>query len=364
MSVSPVTSSNITGLTSTQVDFHGGNMACYHPLHAFPIGVNEDTGKPKYQIEAGYVERIHPRKGHKQIVDQWITNYTEIPCGQCIGCRLDYSRQWATRCMLEAKEYKHNAFLTLTYDQEHITWVQGANRETGEVEPVTTLVPEDLTKFMKDLRRYYKYHYNHDKIRFYACGEYGSKTFRAHFHIIAFNLPIEDKEYFFTNNAGDKIYLSKTIEQIWGKGQVSIGDVTWNSAAYTARYVMKKVKGKDAERYYKTLGVVPEFVRMSRREGIGRKYYEENKDKIYELDEIIITSKKGLAQKVKPSKYYDRLFDLDSPEAMKALKKRRQKLAMESMEIQLAKTSLNKEEYLQVKENNKLNQIKTLVRAI
>lgn len=339
-------------------------MACYHPNHAFQIGVWEDTGKPKYQIESGSVERIHPRKGNQLVTDRWINEYIEIPCGKCIGCRLAYSKQWATRCMLEAKQYEHNAFVTLTYDPKHIKWVPGVNRETGEIEPVTTLIPEDLTKFMKDLRRYYKYHYNHENIRFYACGEYGSKTFRAHYHLIIFNLPIQDKTKYFLNAEGDQIYHSEIIEKIWGKGLTTVGDVTQKSAEYVARYVLKKIKGKDAAEIYEKLGIEPEFVRMSRRPGIAWQYYEDNKDKIYECDEIITTSRQGIGEKVKPCKYYDRLFDLENPEFMKALKQKRKLEAEYALAIQLGKTSLSKQEYLEMKERKKERQIEKLIRPV
>lgn len=338
-------------------------MACFHPLHAFQIGVN-DSGKPKYQIEGGHVERIHPREGRRQVIDRWLTNYIEIPCGQCVGCRLDYSRQWATRCMLEAKQYEHNQYITLTYDEDHVTWKMGANRDTGEIEPVTTLIPDHLTKFMKDLRRYYKHHFNHDNIRFYACGEYGSQTHRAHYHLIIFNLPINDKVFLKYNKTGEKLYTSETIQKIWKKGLISVGDVTWNSAAYVARYVMKKIKGNDSARTYELLGIEPEFVRMSRKPGIAWQYFDENKDKIYECDEIIITNKDGLGEKVKPSKYYDRLYDIDNPEFMKALKERRKLEAEYAMAIQLGKTSLSKNEYLEMKEQAKLEKARKLLRTL
>ena len=337
-------------------------MACYHPLHAFQIGVHDETGKPKYQIESGKVLRIHPRLGRKNIVDKWITDYIEIPCCNCIGCRLEYSRQWAVRCMFEAQQYEYNQFITLTYDNDNATWTPGVNRETGELELVTTLVPEELVKFMKDLRRYYKYHYNHDDIRFYACGEYGPKTFRAHYHLIVFNLPLEDRERLFINKSGEQIYTSETIQKIWGKGQITVGDVTWNSAAYVARYVMKKIKGKDSAEEYKKLGIVPEFVRMSRRPGIGWKYYDNNKEKIYECDEIIYTNKDGRGEKIKPCKYYDKLYDVENPDFMQALKKKRKQDAEYAMALQLGKTSLSKEEYLAMKEENKLKQIEKLKR--
>lgn len=338
-------------------------MACYHPLHAFQIGIN-DSGKPKYQIESGDVTRVHPRMGSKQINDIWVNEFIEVPCGKCVGCRLDYSRQWATRCMLEAKSHKENVFITLTYSTENLTIKPGCDIETGEIGEVATLVPEELTKFMKDLRRYYKYHYNHDNIRFYACGEYGPKYMRPHYHLICFNLPIEDKEYLFNNADHDKVYTSEIISNIWGKGFVTVGDVTWNSAAYVARYVMKKIKGPDAKELYLKMGREPEFVRMSRNPGIARDYFEENKNKIYECDEIIIENKKGKAQAVKPSKYYDRLFDIDNPDLMAEIKEHRKQTAIISMNKQLERTNIKKEDYLKIKEFNKIKQVERLKRTI
>ena len=334
-------------------------MQCYYPLRALWYGEMTDKGKKKYLIIGEKNAKEMSNKAFKTPIEE-----EQVPCGKCLACRLNYSKEWAQRCMLEAKEYEHNAFITLTYDPEHISMKLGANRETGEVEMVGTLVPEDLTKFMKDLRRYYKYHFNHDNIRFYACGEYGPQTHRPHYHLIVFNLPIPDKEEFFTNANHDKVYTSKIIDEIWGKGLTSVGEVTWNSAAYVARYVMKKIKGPNAKDLYEKMGIVPEFVRMSRKPGIARNYYEENKDKIYELDEIIMPGKKGVAQVVKPARYYDKLYDLDEPEKMKALKEKRKQLAEEIMAIKLGKTSLNKKEYLKVCEANKEAQIKSLKRVI
>ena len=88
----------------------------------------------------------------------------QVPCGNCIGCRLDYSRQWANRCYLESLGSKNVYFITLTYDDEHLPVGKFGNN---------TLVPDDLKKFLKDLRRYYSYHYKLDNIRYFACGEYG-----------------------------------------------------------------------------------------------------------------------------------------------------------------------------------------------
>lgn len=353
-------------------------MACYHPLRAFDTGLLTDHFKPKYKICGSDVDRIHAphtyvrdglQKDNKKVwQDQWITDWTPIPCGQCIGCRIDYSRMWADRCILEAKDYVNNAFVTLTYAPEHLPKLQPVvDIETGEAFDWPTLVPDHLTKFMKDLRRYYEHHYNHDGIRFYACGEYGEDGGRPHYHLLIFNLPVPDKVYWFTNNDHENIYVSDSISKIWGKGIVTIGDVTWNSAAYVARYVVKKQKGNtkgcvDIPGHLVT-GIQPEFVRMSRRPGIAFKYYDENKDKFYENDEIVI-SVRGKARTIKPPRYYDKLYDIDcdDPFLMQDIKRKRAESARNSMKLQLERTSLSEQEYLAVKERNKISQIGALKR--
>ncbi len=356
-------------------------MACYHPLRAFDTGLLTDNYKPKYKICGPNVDRIHVpysyvrcgtiTKSDKQVwQDRWITEWTPVPCGQCIGCRLDYSRMWADRCILEAKDWECNAFVTLTYDPEHLPKLQPVvDVNTGEVFEWPSLVPDDLTKFMKDLRMYYKHHYNFDNIRFYACGEYGEEFGRPHFHLLLFNLPIPDKVYWFTNHEHEKIYTSESLSKIWSKGIVSIGDVTWNSAAYVARYVVKKQKGNTSGLVdvvgHLVSGIVPEFVRMSRKPGIARKYYDENKHQFYETDEIVM-SVRGKVRTIKPPRYFDKLYDIDceDPFVMQEIKQRRAENAKESMKQQLERTTLNEEEYLAVKERNKIAQVDKLKRKL
>lgn len=355
-------------------------MACYHPLRGFDIGLLTDNLKPKLKICGSDVDRVHKaysyvRNGltvsERQVwQDQWVTDWIPIPCGQCIGCRLDYSRMWADRCILEAREYECNAFVTLTYDPEHLPELQQViDVETGETFLWPSLVPEDLEKFMKDLRRYYKYHYNYDNIRFYACGEYGEEGGRPHFHLLLFNLPVPDKQYWFTNHENEKIYISNSLSKIWNKGIVTIGDVTWNSAAYVARYVMKKQKGNTAGLVeicgHLVTGLVPEFTRMSRKPGIAWKYYDEHKHEFYETDEIVL-SVRGKVRTIKPPRYYDKLYDIDceDPFVMSDIKKRRAELAKASMDSQLDKTTLNYNDYLCLKERNKVSQVNTLKRRM
>ena len=171
----------------------------------------------------------------KQVyTDFIIKDYVEIPCGKCIGCRLAYSKEWANRCVLESKGWKNNYFITLTYAPDTLP----LNEEFGNA----TLKPKDLQDFMKRLRIEWQRKHGHDNVRFYACGEYGSKTHRPHYHILAFNLPLYDLEELKKTDNGDMLYISREIDKIWGKGNTWVGEVNWNTCAYVARYIMKKQK--------------------------------------------------------------------------------------------------------------------------
>lgn len=340
-------------------------MSCYHPLLGYYDNYAlTNSGKRKVRInskcDANYIELF---KSLNPDVDVF-----PVPCGQCIGCRLEYSRQWAIRCMLESSLYENNFFLTLTYDNYNVPFV-GFNQidfdfATGEVFEITediatNLVPEHFTKFMKDLRAYYSYHFNHENIRFYGCGEYGDNTRRSHFHILCFNLPIPDLMYLKNSNSGSNLYCSKIIEDIWNKGFVVIGDVSFQSCAYVARYIMKKQTGKNSV-FYTDRGLTPPFVRMSRRPGIGFEVYNEKKDKFYRFDELILTDSKGLPLKVKPPKYFDRLYEIDNPQRLEEVKAMR-KASAENFK---PNTTLTPQAYLSVLEDNKICRIKSLVREL
>lgn len=336
---------------------------CFSPLHGFQIGTHE-SGKPNYKIVGGDVNWLRcPKEGDTPGLI--IYKYIEIPCGKCIDCRLKYSREWADRCMLEANKHKDNYFLTLTYDDYNMPLKSLVDNETGEIFHHGNLDKQALPKFFKKLRRHYEYNYNHEGIRFYACGEYGSTTDRPHYHAIIFNLPIYDLVEFTKTKTGDTLYLSETLSKIWGNGHIMIGKVTWDTCAYTARYIMKKQKGDTAGKVLLSNGKYAdlqcEFTNMSRSPGIAREYYEENKDNIYKNDEIILPGDKK-ARVVKPSKYYDRLYDLENPEYMKLLKEKRKESAERAEKITLSKTNLSKKEYLELKERNKKEAVKRLVR--
>lgn len=314
---------------------------------------------------------------YEKINEQWKKSeydnnleWIKIPCGQCTGCQESYSKEWACRCMLEAEQWKENYFITLTYDDLHIPCESEiVDQRTGEIyeDPgdweTGHLMPDDMTKFIKRLRSAWQRdpRYKHTGIRFYYCGEYGTQTERPHYHILLFNFPIEKKSlkiHRINKNNGTILWECKDIEEIWGKGFVTIAEVNWDTCAYTARYCMKKLKRKPREEYFKD-GQIPEFVRMSRKPGIGAKAFNRN---MFENDEIIIKGHKGKIQSIKPARYYDKLYDLENPRHMEKIKERRRNLAAANMQNKLSRTSLTEAEQLKMEEQQKLKVWKSLQR--
>ena len=189
--------------------------------------------------------------------------FIEVPCGQCLECKLQYTRSWANRCILEAKNSPHNYFVTLTYDDKHL----GDN----------SLNPKDLTHFVRSLRDYFRNHDINCKLRYFGCGEYGQKEgMRKHLHVILFDCPLGDltdmfqmsvdgvlQNYYKPAQTHLDLRYSSLIHKCWDyKGNISVGLLTYDTAAYVAQYVTKKVN-KDYQQFLKDTNKHPEFIRMS-----------------------------------------------------------------------------------------------------
>ena len=342
---------------------------CTSPLKGFINGTTEN-GKKNLIVTPYSVDHIEILDNKKIYVDGpaisskfALTEFVEIPCGQCIECRLQRSRRWADRCMLELGYHESSYFITLTYDNEHIPKNPLIDFETGEIYAENaTLVKKDLQDFMKRLRRAYEYKGYENKLRFFACGEYGSQTLRPHFHIIVFGLKLDDLTLYKRNFNGDNLYNSAFISKLWKKGFSVVGDVTWQSCAYVARYIMKKHLGKDSD-FYDVYNIEPEFTLMSRKPGIARQYYDEHKDELFYQDFVSIPTKEG-AKQIFPPPYYEKLFEEDFPENEVVERKEKRKQAkIDSINLQLEKTDKNYVDYLKTKEYNLDSKIKTLVRA-
>lgn len=202
-----------------------------------------------------------------------------VPCGQCIACRLNYARDWSFRIMQESAKYPFNIFLTLTYNDEHLA-----------DNPSRTLIKSDVQLFLKRLRKAL----HPRKIRFFASGEYGEKYKRPHYHLIMFNVSQADQPI---------------IEKCWRKGYVYIGSVTFDSAAYVAKYAVKKLNGKKKV-FYEENHIIPEFALMSRRPGIGQNFLEEHEDYMKDHNFVI---RKGQKMSI-PRFYEDKMYPTGSDE--------------------------------------------------
>lgn len=325
-------------------------MSCYHPNTAVVLGVDPD-GKKKLRFLGQDVSASLLFPG-KEII--------QLPCGQCIGCRIDRSRQWANRCMLELQYHDSAYFVTLTYDDFHIPKSYYPDPETGEAHTSFTLCKRDFQLWMKRLRKKFSV----DKIRFFACGEYGTETHRPHYHAIVFGLHLNDLEKYKTVRLGDSYYTyynSDSIQETWPNGYVVVGEVTWESCAYVARYVTKKLSGPQAE-FYKKFNLEPEFSDMSRRPGIARQYYDDHSKEIYDHAFIHVSTPKG-GKKFKPPRYFDRLFDIDNPGMLDDLKERRKASAEAVMKSKMKRTNLDPPEILKVEESAFQNKTKKLRRS-
>lgn len=191
-------------------------------------------------------------------------------CGQCRGCRLEKSRQWAVRCLHEASLHEDNCYLTLTLDDAHLTSMS-----------------LDYSLFQGFMRRLRK---EVGKVRFYMAGEYGESNLRPHFHALLFGYDFPDKVHLRQSPAGFKLYRSPLLESLWPFGFSSVGACSFESAAYVARYVMKKVNGELAEEHYG--GRVPEFSRMSLKPGIGAGWIDKFAGDVIPDGKVVVNGKK------------------------------------------------------------------------
>lgn len=340
---------------------------CKHPLKAWPIGFTLEK-KIKYKITSYEVDHLEKKKNtdwiavndsFKSPTADIISKYKEIPCGKCIDCRLQYSRQWADRCMYERYYYDEDQvwFLTLTYDEQNIRKVDDTL--------AGTLSKRDLQLFFKYLRRESLRKKYTDKIRYFACGEYGSKTLRPHYHIILYGLNLKElglKEWI-PSHSGNIQWRSDFIEKIWKKGIVTVSRVTWDTCAYTARYVLKKATTDYDERILNSLGYETEFILMSRRPGIGRQYLDDHIQDIYEFDEIIQKSPDG-GRKAKPPRYYDQILRDKDPELFDEIKSKREEVFDYQKNLKMSQTDLSYLEMLQIEENVLSQKIKGLIREV
>lgn len=216
-------------------------MPCYSPLRA-----------------------IRGQDGNVRIVKSSALFDFSVSCGRCIGCRLRYSQMWAIRCVHEAQLWPDNCAVTLTYSDEFLP-------ARGSLEYA------DFQKFLKRLRKYVSAHNDGRKVRFFMGGEYGEEGGRPHFHALLFNWDFADKVVFQEREGKPHLWTSKALDKLWPWGFATIGEASFDSAAYIARYIVKKQYGANAQSHYTKLDVstgelfeiCPEFAHMSLKPGVG-----------------------------------------------------------------------------------------------
>lgn len=206
-----------------------------------------------------------------------------VPCGKCTPCRIAYRRMWTIRMFHELNYHNDSIFVTLTYDDNNI--------------PVNRSLRKDhLQKFFKRLRRRIDQKDDTHKIKYYACGEYGSRTNRPHYHSIIFGLSLwpDDKELIMDSWP----FCNWSVDRIRNK---AFGLAETTSIEYVAGYINKKFTGELAHEQYTKQGREPVFRLMS--QGIGRDYCDVYSDQLM-ADKSLIYKGKELSL---PRYYVNRL---------------------------------------------------------
>lgn len=268
-------------------------MKCYAPIRA-------------YKTPTGIV--FNELKRHGEILAQ-----LDIPCGQCVGCRERRASDWEIRIMHEAKQWKHNCFVTLTYGRDQLP-------KHGSLDY------HDTQKFCKRL------YYHNEGLRYYGCGEYGPLNGRPHYHICLFGATFTDQTPKGKSESGELFYNSPTLERIWGLGNVSVQPLNEKTASYCSRYIMNKKLGKDNQ-YTAVLedgtivNLEPERAFMSLKPGIGEGFYQQYNRDIYPHDYVITRGAKR-----RPPKYYDKLHERTNPDRHERVATSREERAAEHRE--------------------------------
>lgn len=279
-------------------------MPCFHQMAALPQPGKTRNGKTPYKF-IGKASTVLMSTTFRKSAD--VSRVRLMPCRQCIGCRLERSRQWATRLLLEEKAHDNACFLTLTYDDDHLP-------KNG------SLNPSHLTTFFKDLRSRMAYH-GKQKIKYFACGEYGDQTGRPHYHAIVYGPfgvygsdDLRNSEE--PSRGGDPQFSHEDLSAVWPHGLHRFSEFNFETAAYVARYVLKKITGTASSDHYGDL--VPEFQRGSN--GLGKGHVDRWITDIYPGDHVVLPGRGAFI----PPPYFDRLLEKVDPSLYAQVKKARQ----------------------------------------
>lgn len=369
-------------------------MACYHPLLAVPYPSSHEKYGQYLILGSAFdhgnfnkipnFERVDRENGIDLNTGQFLEPI-RIPCGKCLGCRLDRSRDMATRIVCESMDYPAhtNWFVTLTYAQpDDLEWLPrlGA-RPSVNADGALTLDGKHPTDFLKRLRDHHArkvgYDYDvplwydalHDQyvpmgLRYFLAGEYGDRSMRPHYHACILNMPLNDIKLIGHTVQGNPLYNSSLLTDTWGFGHVVLAPMSYQTAAYTARYCLKKADGV-ANEVYESMNLVPEFTRVSRRPGIGARYLLEHAQEIYAQDELVLPAiSKDKPNKQRPPKYLDLKYKEIDPKHYAEISSRRREVAQSMAALKLSETDLDECKYFALQERTKSAQVKKLLREL
>lgn len=296
-------------------------MACACPMMSAPIpGQRTALNKQKYKFLGAALSwsKALPK------------DFKVLPCRQCVQCRLRKSSEWATRLMHEKKFHSNAMFLTLTYSDD-------------KVPKYGSILRSHMQAFFKDLRRRIDYHYEAEKIKFYYVGEYGNKTGRPHYHAILFGGPgalYSSGVAAEVSRSGSPQFVSGDLDAVWKHGLHRWSEVSFESAAYVARYALKKVAGT-----FEGPGLVREFAGVSR--GLGRSWIESNGMDVWFGDSVHIPGRGDVAV----PEYYLRCLERSDPVLFSYVKEKR---------AEEAQVSLDRDEFLRdLTERHREGEVKT-----
>lgn len=338
-------------------------MPCSSPLQGVFVPIITKSGVISRKFLPNK-KLIHAFKSGKSLPELYAGEHEigTTPCGKCMYCRLEKSRQTALRCVHEARMFEDSCFVTLTFSEDMM------KKLCPLTEGGYSLVRKHTQDFAKRLREKFargftwkdkrgnEYFYQSDKVRIFGCGEYGDESGRPHYHFCLFNCAFPDRVYYATVN-GHKYYNSPVLDKLWSVddeviGHAVIGDFSFETAAYVARYVTKKINGPAADKHYK--GRLPEFsVYPTRGGGLGKDWFEKFAESdIYPTDTCVVRGKQCSVPR-----YYDRLRERDDPDGLKKAKDIRIARAK-------SKSDDNTYERLRTKEKCMNARIKLLIRRL
>lgn len=225
-------------------------MSCFSPLFAWQLLKPNAEGKRPLSFSSNINPALYER--------------LSLPCNKCLGCKFKRSQDWALRCVHEAQMHNGNSFITLTYNKKNLP-------------DYDSLCKRDLQLFLKRFRK------NLGSVRYFGCGEYGEQFGRPHYHLLLFGHQFDDLKHLKTTKSGQDIHRSKSLEDLWPHGWSSVGDLTFNSAAYVARYTLGQENGTNKEAHYNPIDPatgeiksrLPEYNTMSLKPGIAQKWFDQ-----------------------------------------------------------------------------------------